>query len=484
MLQVPIPQEKRIAFVTVPLSGHKRAAIALATEMSQRGFQVDYLIDAKGVTSDMLELERALTTLKLHPLTQGKELVEDVDWSYIASSTGRFGGSKIALFEEIGRVGSEISGSTTRVRAGVDILRSLRPDVVVVDHSQMLLREWAEVEGIPTVIMHTPYYLTGPPTGCAQMCPETTQRLVEIMTKSNPMEKIMKGRAALGLPAKDDDRIPEGAANAVGASGLAPHTLVFCEPELLHEPNVPARVHVVGPCFTADPGDPDEHLVPWLQDAVAQGDKVLYVAFGTLANGFLTATTMAYLLDVFRCLGKGWRVLWSLPEAQLKILRDDVKGFDDETSRCLRLETFVRQRAVLSHPAVKLFLTHGGQSSANEGIAAGLPLVCMPLFCDQYEVAEAVQCHGLGLVFHKDELAAGNAARISEVIFRAAEENCFRSTAQRYAHLMRLRRGCARACEVLESIVWAGVDYQELWRGQCLALVEDRSPGVAAGGGA
>jgi len=166
------------------------------------------------------------------------------------------------------------------------------------------------------------------------------------------------------------------------------------------------------------------------------------------------------------------------------LLRNEAKGFDDESSKRLRLETFVRQRAVLSHPAVKLSLTHGGQSSANEGIAAALPLVCMPLFCDQYEVAEAVQRHGLGLVFHKDELAAGNVAQISQVILRAAEENCFRRTAHRYAHLMRLRKGCGRAGEVLESIVWAGADYQELWCGQCSAPVEDRSPGVAAGGGA
>merc|ERR1712048_1072338 len=116
-------------------------------------------------------------------------------------------------------------------------------------------------------------------------------------------------------------------------------------------------------------------------------------------------------------LGDRWRVLWSLPEAQQKLLAASGRTYD---SSKVRIESFVRQRAVLAHPAVRLFLTHGGQSSANEGLAAGLPLVCMPLFCDQYEVAEAVQRHGVGLVFHKDELASGNVAQLQALLLRAA----------------------------------------------------------------
>merc|ERR1712039_751739 len=103
----------------------------------------------------------------------------------------------------------------------------------------------------------------------------------------------------------------------------------------------------------------------------------------------------------FTSLPTGWRVLWSLPEAQQMLVEKE------DLPDNVRLEKFVRQRAVLAHHAVKFFLTHGGQSSVNEGIAAGLPLVCMPLFCDQYEMAESVSRHGLGLIFHKDQLLDG-----------------------------------------------------------------------------
>merc|ERR1712048_765902 len=98
----------------------------------------------------------------------------------------------------------------------------------------------------------------------------------------------------------------------------------------------------------------------------------------------------------------------------------------------LCVESFVGQQAVLSHPAVHVFLSHGGQSSVNEAIFAGKPLVCMPLFCDQYEVSEAVRKHGLGLVYHKDALIDGKDARLTAMLLRSCSEPRFRTMSQRY----------------------------------------------------
>merc|ERR1712176_1734631 len=161
--------------------------------------------------------------------------------------------------------------------------------------------------------------------------------------------------------------------------------------------------------------------------------------------------------------GEGWRVLWSLPKAQQPLLVESGRPLD--TAR-LRVESFVSQRAVLDHPAVSLFLTHGGQSSVNDGLAAGVPLVCLPLFCDQYEMAEAVFRHGLGLVYHKDEAIASQSERLAQLVQRVATEPHFSDMAKRYAELLRLRAGSGRGADVIESIVHAGAGFQGLWQGQ------------------
>jgi len=156
---------------------------------------------------------------------------------------------------------------------------------------------------------------------------------------------------------------------------------------------------------------------------------VLYVAMGTLGNGFLTSGIVGTLLDAFVRMGEGWRVLWSLPEAQQPLLSESGRPLD---AARLRVESFVCQRAVLDHRAVSLFLTHGGQSSVNEGLAAGVPLLCLPLFCDQYEMAEAVFRHGLGLVYHKDEAIASQSERLAQL-----SACCYRVAFQRHGQALR-----------------------------------------------
>uniref|UniRef100_A0A7S4Q351 UDP-glycosyltransferases domain-containing protein n=1 Tax=Alexandrium monilatum TaxID=311494 RepID=A0A7S4Q351_9DINO len=454
---------KRIAFLTVPLSGHRRLAVSLAGEMATRGFPVDLLVGEQGVTDEMRSLAAERPNFVVHAITRGTEMISQMDFQRVASSTGRLGGSKYTLFQCIDDVSHDLEGMVEHWREMIEVLSVSRPDVVVLDHAHKVMQQWAEEQGIPTVILHTPYFQTGSPTGCARINPADGRRLDEFLQVSNPFMRLDKAKEMLGI-AGQDINLGEGEEGAGAAHGLAPHTLVFCEPELLNTAHLPPRVHAVGPCLSdRDPVTVDAHLLPWLDAAAACGQKVLYVAFGTLANGFLTATAVGTLLDAFNGLGEGWRILWSLPQAQQPLLADSGRNLDGDR---VRVEPFVRQRAVLAHPAVRVFLTHGGQSSVNEGIAAGRPLVCLPLFCDQYEMAESVRRHGLGLVFHKDELLEGGDRRLGCLISRVEDEQRFREKAGRHGWLMRIRGGCRRAAEVIESIAYAGAEFQELWEGK------------------
>merc|ERR1719188_2043691 len=100
-----------------------------------------------------------------------------------------------------------------------DILVSLQPDVIVLDHSMMVLQQWAENQQIPTVILHTPYYQSGPATGCARLGARSTLELMYLMARRKPLGFVGKARRRLGLDDGNATRIPEGAAEARTAKG-------------------------------------------------------------------------------------------------------------------------------------------------------------------------------------------------------------------------------------------------------------------------
>jgi hypothetical protein len=66
---------------------------------------------------------------------------------------------------------------------------------------------------------------------------------------------------------------------------------------------------------------------------------------------------------------------------------------------------------VLAHPAVKVFLSHGGMNSTNEGLAAGVPVLCMPFGGDQPINAQHIENKGVGLQVRAAGLGCGRAGK-------------------------------------------------------------------------
>ena len=66
---------------------------------------------------------------------------------------------------------------------------------------------------------------------------------------------------------------------------------------------------------------------------------------------------------------------------------------------------WVPQAAVLHHPQVKLFVSHGGMNSTYEGLLAGKPTLCVPFSIDQPTVAQHLVNKGLGVRISSRQLS-------------------------------------------------------------------------------
>uniref|UniRef100_A0ACD5W439 Uncharacterized protein n=1 Tax=Avena sativa TaxID=4498 RepID=A0ACD5W439_AVESA len=158
---------------------------------------------------------------------------------------------------------------------------------------------------------------------------------------------------------------------------------------------VPGRatppVYCVGPLVSGGGGGDKEHeCLRWLD---AQPDKsVVFLSFGSMGT-----FSVKQLLEIAVGLEKsGERFLWvvrsprspdfsygdPLPEPDLDALMPE--GFLERTKdRGLVVKSWAPQVEVLRHRATGAFVTHCGWNSTLEGITAGLPLLCWPLYAEQ-----------------------------------------------------------------------------------------------------
>jgi UDP:flavonoid glycosyltransferase YjiC (YdhE family) len=120
-----------------------------------------------------------------------------------------------------------------------------------------------------------------------------------------------------------------------------------------------------------------------------EGTKVVYIAFGTLATieSWQAKALVEGLTDT------RFRVLWSLPKSQQHVLPSLPTSF--------RIEHFVPQQAVLSHPAVRAFISHCGMNSINEALYWEKPILALPFFGDQHYNAARIVDLGAALKLDK-----------------------------------------------------------------------------------
>ncbi|KAK7382065.1 hypothetical protein VNO80_00741 [Phaseolus coccineus] len=140
----------------------------------------------------------------------------------------------------------------------------------------------------------------------------------------------------------------------------------------------------------------------WLDSK--EKDSVLYVCFGSLAllsdkqlyelaTG-LDASGHSFILVVHRKNKEEQEE----EEEEEKWLPEGFEEKIGKEKRGMLIRGWAPQPLILSHPAVGGFLTHCGWNAVAEAISAGVPMVTMPGFSDQYYNEKLItEVHGFGV---------------------------------------------------------------------------------------
>lgn len=323
-----------------------------------------------------------------------------------------------------------------------------RPDVMVVDLFSSAGLCVAAAAGIPCVINNPDLLASIPVTllppaddvpflfsgrsihdvGWGQrLLGPIVRRLAHAIASATVGRDLNALRATRGLPPVGVDELVRGRPVLInGAFGLE------------YARALPPEMHMVGPMLPdvmpALPGD----LSRWL-DA---GPPVVYVNLGTMAVA--SDAQLAAMLEALS--SEAFRALWILKAPQAARL-------SPRPPASVRvLEWGPPPYAVLAHPKVRVFVSHCGINSVHESLAAGTPIVGIPMFADQRDMAVRVADAGAGLWLDKNRFGAADLRRaIDRVLADAAFARALPAVQQAFA----AAGGVRRAADVIEQTAGA-----------------------------
>ncbi|XP_308459.5 UDP-glycosyltransferase UGT5 [Anopheles gambiae] len=101
-------------------------------------------------------------------------------------------------------------------------------------------------------------------------------------------------------------------------------------------------------------------------------DGVIYFSLGTnLRSADMPPEKLSIILKVFGALKQ--RVVWKFEDERIRNLPPNVL-----------VRSWLPQSDILGHRNVKVFITHGGLLGTQEGVHRAVPMVGIPIYCDQH----------------------------------------------------------------------------------------------------
>jgi UDP:flavonoid glycosyltransferase YjiC (YdhE family) len=381
----------RFLFVVPPLVGHVNPAAAVARTLLERGHEVVFVGHAAEI-GHLLPEGASLRSLG--------ELPADVSASIVERSQGLRG------LESVQFLWQDFIVPLCRAtrREVLAIAREVRPDVLVSDQ-QMLSGAFA------ARALHLRWATLA-----------STSAGV-----TDPLAAFPKVRAwrndLVGRLEAEADLMP------VEAPDLSRRlVLCFSTRELIGDKAIPAQVRLVGPALAPRRETPE---FPW--DRLQDKRRVL-VSPGTVSADrgapFYRAVVEAFAAaqDLQLILAAPPELVGSVPDHFLV------------RPRVPQLELLREVHAVVSH---------GGQNTVCESLAASLPLVVAPIRDDQPVIAQQVVDAGAGLRLRFGRVTP---AALAAAVRRVLDEPGFRDAAARLAASFEAAGGVAEAARALEEL--------------------------------
>lgn len=430
-------------FVSIPLIGHLNPLIPQAEELARRGWHVA-LASTSEVRSHVERQAKGVEFVDLGPLGAVAEQLQRTEVESALDQTYTRGTAKMtANFVELW---------PTMYDALLRAVSERRPDVMIVNIMTFAAMDVADREGIPFIV-NNPYLLAVLPSTVIPpvdrlpfyLSAKSVHDLTTVDLIRNRFLRLLAPFALNQTLGKRLNalRMQKGRAPVDLYSILADRMIITNSTFGIEYPRaLSPLVFALGPMISQPEPLPEAYSA-WF----AEGPPVVYANLGTLAMA--SRDVVVRMLSAFE--STDFRVLWVLK----KELQEAIRALKIPDN--VRIESWVPSvSAVLSHDNVRVFISHCGVNSVYESLAAGTPIVGIPMMAGQREMAIRVQDAGVGLSVNKSTFTPEELRR---AVLRVLQDDSFRRPIPALQSLFKLAGGAGRAADLIEHFAAFGVSF-------------------------
>nr|WJY55137.1 rhamnosyltransferase GT1 [Centella asiatica] len=292
-----------------------------------------------------------------------------------------------------------------------DIMKDLKPDLIIYDVMQSWVSDLASWYAIPAVHL--------------QILPATALSYIRCMFggKQFPSPAIFIRPAEIKIMTKGAPKYEEGE-DPMTASFKRSCEIVLIQSSKNFENEyidflsdlVDKKVVPVGPLIqaAAPPKEEDDKIMEWLNRKEA--DSTVLVSFGS--QYYLSKEELeelAYGLELSQ-VNFVWVIRFPKGE-EVKAVEVLPQGFMDRVGdRGLLVEGWAPQTKILEHSSIGGFVSHCGWNSATESMSLGVPIIAIPMVIEQPLNCRRVVELGVGMEVMKDENSEFDREEVARVI--------------------------------------------------------------------